>query len=104
MTPFTLLAIAAAAFFVAHVLLLFTSFGKNGYNKTKYFWSHLTLWICGALIFTMALLFAGKGESDIIDVFDTPVKRWLIIVVALVLSAVAHTVVKLLVMPRFQSR
>lgn len=104
MTPFTLLAIAAAAFFIAHVLLLFTSFGKNGYNKTKYFWSHLTLWICGAIAFTMALLFAGKGESDVIDAFNTPVKRWLIIVVVLVLSAVAHTVVKLLVMPRYQSR
>lgn len=104
MTPFTLLAIAAAAFFIAHVLLLFTSFGRSGYNKTRYFWSHLTLWICGALVFTMALLYAGKGESDIIDVFDTPVKRWLVIGVALVLSAVAHTIVKLLVMPRYQSR
>lgn len=104
MTPFTLLAVAAAAFFIAHVLLLFTSFGKNGYNKAKYLWSHLTLWICGGLAFTMAVLFAGKGESEIIDVFDTPVKRWLIIAVVLALSAVAHTVVKLLVMPRYQSR
>lgn len=104
MTPFTLLAVAAAIFFVAHVFLLFTSFGRGVYNRRKYLWSHLTLWICGALVFTMALLYAGKGESAIVDVFDTPVKRWLIIAVALGLSAAAHTIVKLLVMPRYQSR
>lgn len=104
MTPLTLLAAGAALFFVAHVFLLFTSFGRGAYNKRKYLWSHLTLWICGAILFAMATLYAGTGESPILDVFDTPVKRWLIIVVAFGLSAIAHTVVKLLVMPRYQSR
>lgn len=104
MTPITILAIVAAAFFVAHVLLLFTSFGREGYNKTKYLWSHLTLWICGAIVFIMTQLYAGKGESGMVDAFDTPLKRWLIIAVVLVLSVVAHTIVKLFVMPRYQSR
>ncbi|WP_343704189.1 hypothetical protein [Chitinophaga sp.] len=104
MTLFTLLAVAAAVFFVAHVFLLFTSFGRGIYHKRKYLWSHLTLWICGAVLFVMATLYAGKGESPVIDVFDTPVKRWLIIVVAFGLSAAAHTIVKLLVMPRYQGR
>lgn len=104
MTPFTWLAAAAAIFFVAHVLLLFTSFSRGMYNKRKYIWSHLTLWICGAIVFSMALLYAGKGESAIMDAFDTPVKRWLIIAVAFALSAAAHTIVKLWVMPRYQAR
>ncbi len=52
----------------------------------------------------MASLFAGKGTSEVIDVFDTPVKRWLILVVAIGLSAIAHMVVKLLVMPKYQAR
>ncbi|RPD42044.1 hypothetical protein EG028_07790 [Chitinophaga barathri] len=99
-----MLAIGAAIFFVAHVLLLFTSFGKADYNRKKYLWSHLTLWICGILLFSAALLYAGKGVSPIIDVFDTPVKQWLILVVVLVLSAAAHTIVKLLVMPKYQGR
>lgn len=104
MTPLTLLALGAALFFVAHVYLLFTSFGRGGYNKRKYLWSHLTLWICGALIFAMAAVYAGTGESPVLDVLDTPLKRWLVIVVAFGLSAVAHTIVKLLVMPRYQNR
>lgn len=104
MTPFFLLALAAALFFVAHVFLLFTSFGKDQYNRKKYLWSHLTLWICGAILFAMTTLFAGKGTSEVMDVFDTPVKRGLILVVAFGLSAIAHTVVKLLVMPKYQAR
>ncbi len=104
MTPFVLLAAAAAIFFVAHVILLFTSFGKGQYNRKKYLWSHLTLWICGAILFAMTTMYAGKGTSEVMDVFDTPLKRGLIIVVAFGLSAIAHTVVKLLVMPRYQAR
>lgn len=104
MTPFVLLAAAAALFFVAHVFLLFTSFGKDSYHRTKYLWSHLTLWICGAILFVMTTMFAGKGTSEMTDVFDTPVKRALILVVAFGLSAIAHTVVKLLVMPKYQAR
>lgn len=97
-----LLALAAALFFLAHVFLLFTSFGKDSYNKTKYLWSHLTLWICGILVFTLTTLYAGTGESAIADVFDTPVKRWLIPVITVALSLVAHTIVRYLVLPRYQ--
>lgn len=104
MTPLTLLAIGAALFFVAHVFLLFTSFGKFGYNRKKYLWSHLTLWICGSLLFTAATMYAGKGVSPVLDVFDTRVKQLLIPGVIIVLSIAAHTIVKLLVMPKYQGR
>lgn len=102
MTTLMLFALAAAVFFVAHVLLLFTSFGKGRYSKARYFWSHLTLWISGILVFSLTTLYAGTSESAIVDVFDTPVKRWLILVVTVVLSIVAHTIVRLLVLPRYQ--
>ncbi|WP_346317903.1 hypothetical protein [Chitinophaga sp. YIM B06452] len=104
MTPLTLLLPGAALFFVAHVFLLFTSFGKSGYNSKKYRWSHLTLWICGILFFIAATLYAGTGESPVIDVFDTRVKQGLFLVIPLVLSAIAHTIVKLFVMPKYQGR
>lgn len=99
---FTTLAILAALFFVAHVFLLFTSFGKSGFQKQKYLWSHITLWITGCIACLIAILFAGKSVSGIIDVFDTPGKASLLIVIALVLSAVAHSIVKLLVLPKYQ--
>lgn len=104
MNTFMLFSIGAAVFFIAHVLLLFTSFGKDSYNKTKYFWSHLTLWIAGILVFALTTMYAGTGESAIVDVFDTPVKRWLIPGVTVVLSIVAHLVVRSFVLPRYQSR
>lgn len=99
---FTTLAILAALFFVAHVYLLFTSFGKSGFQKQKYLWSHITLWITGGIACLIAILFAGKSVSSAIDVFDTPGKASLLIVIALVLSAVAHSIVKLLVLPKYQ--
>jgi drug/metabolite transporter (DMT)-like permease len=99
----TTLTILAALFFVAHVYLLFTSFGKKGFQKQKYLWSHITLWITGALAMLIALLFAGKGVSSVIDVFNTPGKAALLSAIALVLSALAHTIVKLLVMPKYQN-
>ncbi|GEP97162.1 hypothetical protein [Chitinophaga cymbidii] len=102
MTTLMLIALAAALFFVAHVFLLFTSFGKDRYSKTKYLWSHLTLWISGVLVFTLTTLYAGTGESGIVDVFDTPVRRGLILMVVAVLSIVAHTIVRYLVLPRYQ--
>lgn len=104
MTPLTLLLLGAALFFVAHVFLLFTSFGKSGYNGKRYLWSHLTLWICGTLLFIGVSLYAGTGESPVVDAFDTRVKQTLIPVVILVLSAVAHLIVKLFVMPKHQGR
>lgn len=102
MTALTSMLVLAIVFFVAHVILLFTSFGKNGYQKTRYLLSHVTLWICGAIVFLMAFLYAGKQEASVLNVFDTLSKQALIIALVLVLSLVAHTIVRLLVMPRYQ--
>lgn len=99
---FTTLAVLALVFFVAHVILLFTSFGKNGYQKKRYFYSHLTLWIAGILLFVMAALYAGKQVSPILDVFDTVGKQALILGAVVVLSFTAHTIVRYLVIPRFK--
>jgi hypothetical protein len=101
MTAFNSLAILALLFFLAHVVLLFTSFGKNGYQKTRYLYSHITLWICGGLLFLLASLYAGKQVSGILDVFDTPGKQLMIIGVVLLLSLTAHTIVRYLVMPKY---
>jgi TM2 domain-containing membrane protein YozV len=101
MTLFTSLAILALVFFIAHVVLLFTSFGKNGYQKTRYLYSHVTLWVCGAILFVLASMYAGKQVSGILDVFDTPFKQLLIIGVVLLLSLTAHTIVRFLVMPKY---
>ena len=98
----TTLTILAAAFFVAHVYLLFTSFGKAGFQKQKYLWSHITLWITGGLACLIALLFAGKSVSGVIDVFDTPGKAALLLLIAFALSGAAHSIVKLLVLPKYQ--
>lgn len=102
MTMFTTLAILALLFFVAHVILLFTSFGKNGYQKKRYFYSHLTLWIAGVLVFLMTALFAGKQVSPILDVFDTIGKQALILGGVVVLSLTAHTICRYLIIPRFK--
>lgn len=102
MTMFTTLAILALVFFVAHVILLFTSFGKNGYQKKRYFYSHLTLWITGVLLFVMAALYAGKEVSPVLDVFDTIGKQALILAAVVVLSLTAHTICRYLVIPRFK--
>jgi len=98
----TTLTILAVAFFVAHVYLLFTSFGKTGFQKQKYLWSHITLWITGGIACLIALLFAGKSASSVIDVFDTPGKAAILVLIAFVLSAAAHSIVKLLVLPKYQ--
>ena len=100
---FAILATFAAIFFIAHVLLLFTSFPDTGFLKHRYFWSHVTLWIFGILIFLMATIFAGKGISSLADVFDTPVKRLMILAVVAIVSGIAHTVVRLLILPRLSN-
>ncbi|HVI46450.1 MAG TPA: hypothetical protein VM802_16360 [Chitinophaga sp.] len=91
----------AVLFFVAHVYLLFTSFGKKGFQKTKYLWSHITLWITGIIASVLTMLYAGKSVSGVIDVFDTPAKSALLIVLALALSLIAHSIVKMLVLPKY---
>jgi hypothetical protein len=101
MTAFNSLVILALVFFLAHVVLLFTSFGKNGYQKTRYLYSHVTLWACGGILFTLATLYAGKGVSTLLDVFDTSVKRIMIVGAFLLLSFLAHNIVRLLVIPKY---
>ncbi|PSL44838.1 hypothetical protein CLV51_105211 [Chitinophaga niastensis] len=99
----TTLSIIALLFFVAHVYLLFTSFGKKGFQKQKYLWSHITLWITGIIACGITIMYAGKSVSSVIDVFDTPAKSALLIVLALILSATAHMIVKKLVLPKYNS-
>lgn len=99
----TTLSVLAVLFFIAHVYLLFTSFGEKGFQKKKYLWSHITLWLTGIFACSLTLLFAGKSVSGVIDVFDTPAKSALLILLAFVLSAVAHTIVKLLVLPKYNT-
>ena len=99
MITLTILAAIAAGFFVTHVFLLFTSFGKKGFQKQRYFWSHLTLWVCGLVGFVIALLFAGKGFNSLVDIFNTPMKQGLILLVVIGLSAVAHTIVRYMILP-----
>ncbi|WP_148707208.1 hypothetical protein [Chitinophaga skermanii] len=70
-------------------------------QKTKYFWSHATLWICGIIAFAITWFFAGKGESSTVDLFDSTTKKVAILILVAVLSLVAHSIVKLLVMPRY---
>jgi len=89
-----------AVCFLAHVILLFTSFGAGGVKRTRYFLSHLTLWLTGAFAYLTALLYAGKNISAVIDMFDTPGKQLLLLVVAFGLSLVAHSIVKLFVLPQ----
>ncbi len=98
----TTLTVLVALFFLAHVYLLFTSFGKKGFQKQKYLWSHITLWITGGVACLIAILFAGKGVSGAIDVFNTPGKAALLILIALALSGAAHSIVRLLVLPKYQ--
>lgn len=98
MTLFTSLSVAAILFFVAHVALLIASFTKGGFNKGRYLWSHITLWITGGILFYMAGRFAGTGELPLADVFDTTGKRLLIIVAAFGLSGLAHLIVRYLIL------
>lgn len=93
------LTIAAGVFFIAHVSLLLASFGQGRFYTVRYFLSHVTLWITGFLVFLMVLLFQGKGISSFLDYFDTPLKKGMILVGAVVLSLIAHSIVKFLVLP-----
>lgn len=97
----TTLTVLASLFFIAHVYLLFTSFGKSGFQKQKYLWSHITLWITGGIAFLIAVMFAGKSVSTVLDVFDTPAKAALLLLLAFGLSGIAHTIVRMLVLPKF---
>jgi len=94
-----LLAAIAVVFFIAHVALLLASFNGGKFATRRYFYSHLTLWVTGAIIFVLALLYSGTEKSLFLDYFDTGFKRVMILVVTLALSLVAHSIVTLLVLP-----
>lgn len=97
----TTLLVLMAICFLSHVVMLFTSFGGHGVKKTRYFLSHLTLWLTGGFGYLIAVLYAGKGESSIIDTFNTPLKQFLLIAVAFALSLIAHSIVRLFVLPQY---
>ena len=96
---FNLLIVLAAALFLAHVVLLFTAFPNSRLARQRYFYSHLTLWLTGGVVFILALLYSGTGQSGFLDYFDSPLKKGMIITFTLALSFVAHTIVRLVVLP-----
>lgn len=96
---FYLIVTAATALFIAHVVLLFTSFQKSELVPARYFYSHLTLWLTGVLVFVLALLYSGTGQLSFLDYFDTMQKKVMILVFTFALSLIAHLIVRLLVLP-----
>jgi len=96
---FYLLILAAIIFFIAHVTLLFTAFPQSKLAPTRYFYSHLTLWITGAFIFALAFFYSGSGRSSFLDYFDTTTKKTMILVFTLALSLAAHGIVTMVVVP-----
>jgi hypothetical protein len=85
--------------FLAHVVLLFTAFPNSQLARRRYFYSHLTLWLTGATIIVLSLLYSGTGRSGFLDYFDSSLKKVMIIGFTLALSLVAHIIVRLLVLP-----
>jgi len=96
---FYLLIVAAIIFFLTHVILLFTAFPKSKLASTRYFYSHLTLWLTGVIIFVLAILYSGSGQSHFLDYFNSPAKKGMILVFTLALSLTAHAIVRLIVIP-----
>ncbi|OKS88483.1 hypothetical protein RG47T_3950 [Mucilaginibacter polytrichastri] len=96
---FYLLIFAALIFFVAHVALLLASFSGPKFASVRYFYSHLTLWLTGIVVFVLALCYSGAHQSGFLDYFNTPFKKTMILVFTLALSLAAHGIVSLLVLP-----
>lgn len=96
---FYLLILAVIAFFIAHVSFLIASFTGSRFSAKCYFYSHLTLWITGLLIFLLATLYTGTGHSQFLDYFNTPLRKVMILIVTAAVSLLAHCIVKLLVLP-----
>ncbi len=96
---FYLLTFTALILFVAHVVLLIASFVGPKFGSSRYFYSHLTLWLTGVTVFILALLYSGEHRSGFLDYFNTPVKLAMIIVFTFSLSLVAHCIVKFIVLP-----
>lgn len=101
---FYLLIAAALLFFIVHVALLFTAFPKSQLNGTRYLYSHITLWITGIVVFLLAFLYSGKGESGFLDYFNSPVKKSYILIFTIVLSLTAHTIVRTLIIPMMRKK
>jgi len=101
---FYLLIAVAAALFIAHVTLLLLAFPKSQLAGTRYFYSHLTLWLTGLIVFILALLYSGSGRSAFLDYFNSFPKQVMILAFTLALSLVAHTIVRLLVLPLLSKR
>jgi len=96
---FYILVIASITFFIAHVILLLTAFPQSKLARRRYFYSHLTLWITGVFVFSLAYLYAGSGRSSFLDYFDTTSKKAMILVFTVALSLAAHCIVTLVVVP-----
>jgi hypothetical protein len=96
---FYLLISIALILFVAHVVLLIASFVGPKFGSSRYFYSHLTLWLTGVTVCILAVLYGGEHRSGVLDYFDTPVKLAMIIVFTFALSLVAHCIVKFIVLP-----
>ncbi|WP_442591833.1 hypothetical protein ACSBL2_11455 [Pedobacter sp. AW31-3R] len=96
---FYLLISVSIIFFIIHVALLLTSFPQSQLARTRYFYSHLTLWITGIIVFVLALLYSGSGRSSFLDYFDSTTKKVIILGFTAALSLVAHSIVKFVVVP-----
>ena len=96
---FYLLIIGTAIFFLAHVALLFASISHSKLVPTRYFYSHLTLWITGVLVLVLAILYGGTGRSSFLDYFDSNTKKAMILVFTFALSLVAHIIVTRVILP-----
>ena len=96
---FYLLITASIVLFITHVALLVMSFPKSELAQSRYFYSHLTLWLTGLTVFILAWLYSGSGQSSFLDYFDSPLKKMMILIFTLALSLVAHSIVRLLVLP-----
>ena len=77
---FYILISSIVIFFIVHVVLLLTAFPQSKLARTRYFYSHLTLWITGVLVFSLALLYSGSGRSSFLDYFDTTNKKGMILI------------------------
>jgi hypothetical protein len=96
---FYLLVISAAVLFIAHVVLLLISFPNYQLARSRYFYSHATLWLTGLVVFVLAWLYSHTGQSAMLTYFDTPMKKATILAFTFGLSLVAHGIVTFVVLP-----
>ncbi|MBD1366146.1 hypothetical protein IDJ77_20210 [Mucilaginibacter sp. ZT4R22] len=99
---FYFLIFTAFILFAAHVLLLIASFIGPKFGSSRYFYSHLTLWLTGLVVLVLALNYSGTGRSGFLDYFNSPIKQGAILAFTLALSLTAHGIVKFLILPLVQ--